>query len=167
MICTNQKIFWDILKLNERSEQDGPFSWDMIFFEDIKMTMYSLDIIDSIIKSPAYENFTYESNLRFNWVQRFLEHGGFEHILSQLKRALNLSQESLQQENHISETSNLAKKFIDQMLRLMKTFMFAVIYADSKPAEQDNLLMLKRQSSKIQEQQQNEAQKAAEEQSKK
>ena len=51
MICTNQKIFWNILKLNQRTEEDGPFSWDMIFDEtDIKVTMYSLDIIDSIIK---------------------------------------------------------------------------------------------------------------------
>lgn len=44
----------------------------MVFYEDMKMTMYSLDIIDSIIKTQAYPNYSYESDLRLNWVQRFL-----------------------------------------------------------------------------------------------
>ena len=44
----------------------------MVFFEDIKMTMYSLDIINSIIKTPSYPNYSYECDLRLNWVERFL-----------------------------------------------------------------------------------------------
>ena len=60
------------MKLNDRQEGDGPFSWDMVFFKDMKMTMYSLDIIDSIIKTQAFPNYSYESDLRLNWVQRFL-----------------------------------------------------------------------------------------------
>ena len=44
----------------------------MIFTDDIKMTMYSLDIIDSIIKTPTQQVFNVESALRFNWVERFL-----------------------------------------------------------------------------------------------
>ena len=49
----------------------------MVFHEDIKVTMYSLDIIDSIIKTPAAPAGSRESALRFNWVERFLMEGGF------------------------------------------------------------------------------------------
>lgn len=77
MVCTNQEIFWNILKLSDRADEEGPFSWDMVFHEDIKVTMYSLDIIDSIIKTPAAPAGSRESALRFNWVERFLMEGGF------------------------------------------------------------------------------------------
>ena len=35
-VCTNQKIFFNILKLTLRTEEDGPFAWDTIFSDDIK-----------------------------------------------------------------------------------------------------------------------------------
>ena len=53
MMCTNQELFCSILKLGQRTEAEGAFSWSMIFHEDIKVTLYSLDIIDSIIKVPT------------------------------------------------------------------------------------------------------------------
>ena len=53
MMCTNQELFCNILKLGQRTEEEGAFSWNMIFHEDIKVTLYSLDIIDSIIKQPT------------------------------------------------------------------------------------------------------------------
>ena len=49
----------------------------MIFSQDTKVTMYSLDIIDSIIKTPPENVFGYENALRFNWVERFKNEGGF------------------------------------------------------------------------------------------
>lgn len=50
MICTSQSMFWDTLKLSQRLQTDSPFSWDLIFKDDIKQTMYALDIMDSFIK---------------------------------------------------------------------------------------------------------------------
>ena len=49
MICTNQELYDNILQLGTRAEGEGAFSWDMIFHEDIKMTQYSLEIIETII----------------------------------------------------------------------------------------------------------------------
>ena len=86
----------------------------MIFNEDIKVTMYSLEIIDSIVKTHACElNYTLENSLRLNWVERFLSEGGFGQLLTQLKRALSLAKESLVTLDYSSETNNLTKKFID------------------------------------------------------
>lgn len=149
MICTNQKIFWNILKLDERQEGEGEFSWDMVFSDEIKVTMYSLDIIDSIIKNVAYAGYTHESNLRVNWVERFLSKGGFSQLIAQLKRALSLAKDSLINVDYSSEKSNLTKKFIDSMLKIMKTFIFAAIYADKGKEEEGDFLVLKRQSSKV------------------
>lgn len=52
MICTNCEIFYNILKLGARTEEEGPFEWSMIFHDDIKITLYSLEIIETIIKMP-------------------------------------------------------------------------------------------------------------------
>jgi len=130
VISTNQEIFWNILMLGERTDDKEPFTWEMVFNQDIKVTMYSLEIIDSIIKTPTFQVTTYETALRFDWVARFLQQGGFSQLLIQLKRAMSLSKESLTTQDYSSESSNIAKKFIDQMLRIMKTFIFAAIYAD-------------------------------------
>ena len=78
MICTNQESFWNILKITQRGPEEGAFSWDMIFNDDMKETMYSLDIIDSIIKTPTPQVVSHETALRFNWVERFLKEGGFQ-----------------------------------------------------------------------------------------
>lgn len=59
---------------------NNEFSWDMVFNSDIKMTLYSLDIIDSIIKTPTSDIDTLEMNLRRNWVERFLAKGGFTQL---------------------------------------------------------------------------------------
>ena len=85
----------------------------MIFTDDIKMTMYSLDIIDSIIKTPTQQVFNVESALRFNWVERFLQEGGFQQLLAQLRRALDISNATLMQQDYNSETNNIKKKFVD------------------------------------------------------
>ena len=60
MICTNKDNFWVILNLSAPGEDVGgeappEFSWDKIFStDDIKLTMYNYEIIDSIIKTPIY-----------------------------------------------------------------------------------------------------------------
>ena len=70
------------MKLEERQESDKPFSWAMVFHEsDIKITMYSLDIIDSIVKTPQAPVTSHETALRFNWVERFLKAGGFTQLM--------------------------------------------------------------------------------------
>ena len=102
----------------------------MIFNDDMKVTMYSLDIIDSIIKTPTPQVVSQETALRFNWVERFLKEGGFQQLLAQLKRALELSKGHLAEEDFSSETKNISKKFIDWMLRLIKLFIFAIIYGN-------------------------------------
>ena len=76
-MCTNQELFCNILKLGNRGEGEGAFSWDMVFNEDIKMTLYSLEIIDSILMNPVPQITNQESAYRFDWVQRFLKEGGF------------------------------------------------------------------------------------------
>ena len=49
----------------------------VLFNEDIKMTLYSLEIIDSILMNPVPQITNQESAYRFDWVQRFLKEGGF------------------------------------------------------------------------------------------
>ena len=115
----------------------------MIFSDDIKQTMYALDIIDSIMKTPAEAVLGYESALRYNWVERFIKEGGFQQLTIQLNRALALSKDTLMGQDRLSEKSNIAKKFVDQMLRLIKTFIFAVIQA----GQDDDFLLLRRNSS--------------------
>ena len=87
VISTNQKIFWDILHLDNRPDGDDSeareeFSWSMVFNDDIKVTMYSLEIIDSIIKTPTLVVRSHEDALRFDWVARFLKLGGFTQLLT-------------------------------------------------------------------------------------
>ena len=49
-LCTNPEMFWNVLWLNERPADQGKFTWEMIFNpEDINFTMYTLEIVDSII----------------------------------------------------------------------------------------------------------------------
>ena len=91
IICTNQDIFFNTLKLGEGS--DSAFSWDMIFNADIKMTLYSLDIIDSIIKTPTDQVNTLEMNLRRNWVDRFLAKGGFTQVAEEALSRLGVKWE--------------------------------------------------------------------------
>ena len=45
-----------------------------------------------------------------------------------------MSKEALVSQDAASESSNITKKFIDQMLKLMKIFIFAAIYAEQKEA---------------------------------
>ena len=78
-----------------------------------------------------------------------MKEGGFQQLQVQLKRALTLSKESLRAQDYSSESSNISKKFIDQMLRLMKTFIFAAIIADQEPTGADDFLQLKRNASTI------------------
>lgn len=77
MMCTNQEIYHNVLKLGKRQDGEGEFRWDMVFHGDIKMTLYSLEIIDSIIKNPVQKVTDQEQAYRFDWVQRFLKEGGF------------------------------------------------------------------------------------------
>lgn len=119
----------------------------MVFNEDIKVTMYSLEIIDSIIKTPTFQVTSQETGLRIDWVPRFLKEGGFSQLLTQLKRALAMAKDALTSQDTSSESSNITKKFIDQMLKLMKTFIFAAIYADQEANKTDDILVLKRHAS--------------------
>lgn len=45
LLCSNNETFWNILKLNQRFEGEPKFTWDMVFSDDIRVTMYNLDII--------------------------------------------------------------------------------------------------------------------------
>lgn len=63
MLCTNESILSDVFWLHDRPEGKGVFTWDMIFDEDTSSTLYTLEIIESIIKSsdeksgdPTYAN---------------------------------------------------------------------------------------------------------------
>jgi len=53
----------------------------MVFSEDVKLTLYALDIIDSIIKTPSSQIVSSETALRHDWVERFLKEGGFSQLL--------------------------------------------------------------------------------------
>lgn len=84
MICTNKESFWAILNLSSPGEEiagEAPpvFSWDKVFnTEDIKLTMYNYEIIDSIIKTPVWDGQnSIETVYRRDWVDRFLKEGGF------------------------------------------------------------------------------------------
>lgn len=50
-------------------------------------------------------------------------------------------------QDYSSESSNVNKGFVDQMLRLMKTFIFAAVYADQAPSVAENPLLLRRHTS--------------------
>ena len=74
-------MFWNVLWLNDRPEQNGKFSWEMVFNpNDIKVTMYTLEIIDSILTNTTCQvnPNTPEGVFRADWVQRFLKQGGFD-----------------------------------------------------------------------------------------
>ena len=67
----------------------------MIFHDDIKITLYSLEIIETIIKMPIPQVTSPEAAFRLNWVERFLQQGGFQQLQVQIKRAMTLSREVL------------------------------------------------------------------------
>lgn len=52
MLCTNQQNLQNVLQLKDNA--NSSFEWSSIFSEDIKVTMYSLDIIETIIKTPLH-----------------------------------------------------------------------------------------------------------------
>lgn len=85
----------------------------MVFNDDIKVTMYSLEIIDSIIKTPTFQVTSHETALRLDWVARFLKEGGFSQLLAQLKRALAMAKDAHTSQDTSSESGNITKKFID------------------------------------------------------
>ena len=75
MLCTNKSILNDVYWLHDRPEGTGTFQWEMIFPDDTDATMYTLEIVDSILKKacseedPTYSDVTiYQSD----WVVRFL-----------------------------------------------------------------------------------------------
>ena len=72
MLCTNEQILSDVFWLHDRPEGKGKFSWEMIFDADTSSTLYTLEIIESIIKSkddksgdPSYANIYM---LKADWV---------------------------------------------------------------------------------------------------
>jgi hypothetical protein len=130
MVCTSPEAFWSVLQLDTRTENQTPFTWESIFnSNDIKITMYNIDIIQSIVESPSVINpgESMEAMLRNNWVERFLKLGGFNQLLGQLQRALNLTKETIGCTDASNESSNIKKKFLNQMLKIVKIFMNASI----------------------------------------
>ena len=82
MLCTKMSIIHDVFWLNDRPQGKGPFKWDMIFSDDIHATMYTLEIINSILKNdstmaddPSYEEVFLNKE---DWIERFLKQGGID-----------------------------------------------------------------------------------------
>ena len=94
MICTNKHMFWNVLWLDERPVDQGPFSWDLIFYpSNLRATMYTLEIIHSILTSSArqFHPDSPEAILRAKWTERFLKNGGFAQLEALLEKAVGLS----------------------------------------------------------------------------
>ena len=127
MLCTNKKIFSNILQLQNRKEGETPFEWNSIFTEDIKTQLYSLDIIESILKTNPDEGDEDEKVLRVSWITRFLLDGGFNFLLGQIERAISLSSEAISKN---MEMGDLNKRYVAQVVKLLKTFIFAIVCAN-------------------------------------
>ena len=108
----------------------------MIFPDDSNSTMYTLDIINAILKNSVCEDDPNHLDVllyRDDWIERFLKLGGFNQLEGLLEKAI--------------EGNN--KKFLDVMLRMMKVFCMALIKAEYDEAEAEQMLMLKKTSSSI------------------
>ena len=135
MVCTNKESFWDILKLENRQESEGPFTWQMVFPEDdIKLTMYNYEVINSFVKTPTIQQ-THEFVLRDDWVHRFLKAGGFVQLLKQLNRAIELAKDNSNRGDFVSEASSQARKFVARTLRLLALIISILMKAQAEPEE--------------------------------
>jgi hypothetical protein len=58
----------------------GEFKWEMIFPNEIKVNMYTLDLMQSIVEDPWEINnpLCEEAVLRKTWVVRFIKLDGFK-----------------------------------------------------------------------------------------
>ena len=102
----------------------------MIFPDDIDATMYTLEIIDSILKNdktfdedPSYADvWTYKDV----WIERFLEQDGVDQLQILLEKAIKGNN----------------KRFLDFMLQIMKIVSMALIKAhyDNEQAESMHVL---------------------------
>ena len=82
-LVSTPPLYWGVIWLDERPEGRGKFNWDMIFdTSDIKMTMYSLDLINSIVEDPYEVNdpTNQEAAWRKTWVIRFIKLNGFKQL---------------------------------------------------------------------------------------
>ena len=161
-LCTNPNMFWNVLWLNNRPEDQRKFNWEMVFNpDDIKVTMYTLEIVDSILTNTTcqVDPASAEGELRTNWVERFLRQGGFEQLMILLEKALHLSRDQLGQVQIASEVGNTIKKFLNFMLRITKVFIMAAIKA-AKTAEEAETIHLLRKHSSVSEAQKKKVKKA-------
>ena len=85
-------ILHDVFWLNDRPEGEGPFKWNMIFSDDVDATMYTLEIINSILKNdstmaddPSYEEVFLTKG---DWIERFLMQGGIDQLQILLDKAI-------------------------------------------------------------------------------
>ena len=53
MICTNKSVLKDVYHLQGENESVGTFKWETILPNDTNVTMYTLDIVDSILKKEC------------------------------------------------------------------------------------------------------------------
>ena len=51
-LVTQTSLYWSVLFLDQRPEYLGKFQWEMIFPKEIKVTMYSLELIQSVVEDP-------------------------------------------------------------------------------------------------------------------
>ena len=96
--------------------------------DDIKLTMYNYEVINSFVKTPTIMQ-TPEFMLRDDWVHRFLKAGGLGQLLNQLNRAIMLSKDNSNRGDFVSEASTQARKFLARTLRLLALIISAVLKA--------------------------------------
>ena len=142
MICTNHNSFWSVLNLSLNADQIGGepnpnFSWDQVFdTQNIKLTMYNFEIINSIIKTHVLDNQnTIEFTYRRDWVDRFLKEGGFQQLLILLNLAMTFAQSFGQRTDYLTEKSTQARKFVARTLRLLSIFLKILMSASELDAQ--------------------------------
>ena len=123
MLNTNPKFFWTTLWLEERPETWGKFTWNDIFdTSDLNKLQYVLEIIDSFIQSDptVFHIESDEYKLRYSWVNRFLQQGGFVELVQILPKVIDRQ----------TEMSDLRLNLLDQILRIIKVFITGAMQAD-------------------------------------
>ena len=88
-----------------------------------------------------------EAKMRKTWMERFLKMGGFDQLLKLLEKALNATKDFVESEDISGESVSTNKKFLNQMLKIIKIFVNAAIQAFYSAEQAETIHLLRKHSS--------------------
>ena len=130
-MTTNPHLYKRILAL----DLDPEFEWGRIFEDSsIYKMLYTLQIVEALLEEEETagegendEAMDEELRMKENWIQRFLQVGGFQQILNLFHKSLELLSQK-----QVDALSKFEKNFLEYMLKLIRIFILSAFSANDQ-----------------------------------